>query len=156
MQDHIGLVLVALASASIIVRGVSVEHLLGSFLLATLLLYIVYRDIIRYQPHYFRKRRMLLLLAVMVLFTLGVSKVMEVVLEGMVRGFEVDVGNTVRFGIPIAAGAMLIMLLFDFHTAIVSSVVLSLLAGLWHGEPSYTIYVFVGCLTAAFTIIGCR
>jgi len=119
-------------------------------------LYIVYRDILRYKPYYFSKRRMMLLLALLIVFTIGISKLTEVGIEAMVRGFDMDVGGTEKFGIPVAAGAMLIMLLFDFHAAIVASVVISLIAGLWQGDSSYTIYAFVGSLTAAFTIIGCR
>ncbi len=155
-QDHIALVLIALATAFFIRHGEGLEHFFGSFLLTSLLMYIVYRDILRYKPTYYQKRRMMLLLGLMLLVTMGVGRGAEVALKSMVRGFELDVGETVKFGIPIPSGAMLIMLLFDFHTAIVISVVLSLLAGLWQGDPAYTIYVFVGCLTAAFTIIGCR
>ncbi len=155
-QDHVALVLIALATALFIGQGEGLEHFFGSFLLTSLLMFIVYRDILRYKPHYYKKRRMMLLLGLMLLITMGVGRGAEVALEGMVRGFQLDVGDTAKYGIPIPSGAMLIMLLFDFHTAIVISVVLSLLAGLWQGDPSFTVYVFVGCLTAAFTIIGCR
>ncbi len=155
-QDHMALVLMSLATAYLISKGEGIEHFVGGFLLAGLLFYIVYRDILRYKPRYLYKRRRMLLLGFMIVLTIGIGRLSEGALEGMAKGFEIDVGDMVMFGIPIPSGAMLIMLLFDFHTAIVSSVVLALLAGLWQGDPSFTVYVFVGCLTAAFTIIGCR
>ncbi len=156
LQDHITLFLISLATAFAICDSGDVEHFLGSFLLSGLLFYIVYRDILRYKPQYYHKRRMMFLLGLLIVLTVGLGRFSEEILEGMVRGFQLDVGDTLRFGIPLPAGAMLIMLLFDFHTAIVSSVILALLAGLWQGDPTFTVYVFVGCLTAAFTIIGCR
>ncbi|MCK4909989.1 MAG: HDIG domain-containing protein [Thermodesulfovibrionales bacterium] len=155
-QDHVALIFISLATAALICDLSGIEHFVGSFLLTGLLFYIVYRDILRYKPHYLYKRRLMLLLGFMIVLTVGLGRLSEVAFESMVRGFQIDVGDTVRFGLPIPSGAMLIMLLFDFHTAIVSSVVLALIAGLWQGDPSYTVYVFVSCLTAAFTIIGCR
>ena len=156
LQDHLALILISFATALIICEHGDVEHFLGTMLLSGLLFFIVYRDILRYKPSYYYKRRRMLLLGLLIVLTMGVGRLSEGALEGMVRGFQMDVGDTVRFGIPLPSGAMLIMLLFDFHTAIVSSVILALLAGLWQGDPSFTVYVFVGCLTAAFTIIGCR
>ena len=156
IQDHVVLTLVALATAAMTVSGGGLEHYAGGFLINLLLMYIVYRDILRYKPQYLRKRRMMLLLALLIVFTIGTSRFVDLGLEGIVLGYGTDVGGTEAYGVPVAAGAMLIMVLFDFHAAIVASAVISMLAGLWQGDPAFTVYAFVGSLTAAFTIIGCR
>ncbi len=51
---------------------------------------------------------------------------------------------------------MLVMLLFDFHTAILSAFVVSLLAGLWQGDPSFAVYAFISSVTAAFSVVRCK
>ncbi|MFC1769428.1 HD family phosphohydrolase [Nitrospirota bacterium] len=147
---------VAMMAAVLIQKTYGWEHLVGSFLLTAMLLFIVYRDILRYQPQYLKKKRMLILLGVLFILTLALGRLTEFTLEGLLKGLEIEGGDAVQFAVPVAAGAMLIMLLFDFHTAIISSFVLSLLMGLWQGNATFTIYSFIGSLTAAFTIIGCK
>jgi putative nucleotidyltransferase with HDIG domain len=51
---------------------------------------------------------------------------------------------------------MLVSLLFDFHTAITFSFTVSLLTGLWLHDAAFTIYAFVGSITAAFSVIRCK
>ena len=51
---------------------------------------------------------------------------------------------------------MFVSLLFDFHTAIIFSFTVSLLTGLWLHDASFTIYAFVGSITAAFSVIRCK
>jgi putative nucleotidyltransferase with HDIG domain len=51
---------------------------------------------------------------------------------------------------------MLVSLLFDFHTAITFSFAVSLLTGLWLQDASFTVYAFVGSITAAFSVIRCK
>ena len=63
-------------------------------------------------------------------------------------------GIAIASGVPVAAGAMLVMLLFDFHTAILSAFVVSLLAGLWQGDPSFAVYAFISSVTAAFSVVS--
>jgi putative nucleotidyltransferase with HDIG domain len=147
---------VAMMAAVLMQKTYGWEHLVGSFLLTAMLLGLVYRDILRYQPQYLKKRRMLILLGVLFILTLIMGRLTEFTLEGLLKGLELVSGDTVQFAVPVAAGAMLIMLLFDFHTAIIFSFVLSLMMGLWQGSPTFTIYSFIGSLTAAFTIIGCK
>jgi len=53
-------------------------------------------------------------------------------------------------------GSMLVTLMFDFHTAIFFSFIVSLLSGLWLLDAVYPVYAFVGSLTAAFSVIRCK
>ncbi len=49
---------------------VGLEPLIGGFLAATLLLFILYRDIQRYKPQYMKKYSMLILLGILIVGTL--------------------------------------------------------------------------------------
>ena len=148
--------LMALLSALCILREPGIWSFVGSVLMAGVLLLLLYLDIIRYQPLYARKSRMLVLLGFMVVFTLATSRAFEYILAGMVRGIEINASGAEIYGIPVAAGAMLVMLLFDFHTAIIVSFMVGLLAGLWQGDPSFAVYAFVSSLTAAFSVVRCK
>ena len=125
-------------------------------LAACLLLAILYRDITRYKPAYFKNYNMLVLLGFMVVSTLLLGRFFEYILVNLARGIGLASIEITLFGIPIAAGAMLVTLLFDFHTAIVFSFVVSLLSGLWLNSAIFPVYAFVGSLTAAFSVIRCK
>jgi len=132
------------------------EQLIGGGLIACLLMFILYRDIMRYKPAYIKKYNMLLLLGLLLTGTLLIGRLFAYLLLNLSKGLEYQALDSVLFGIPIPAGAMLVSLLFDFHTAITFSFTVSLLTGLWLHDASYTIYAFVGSITAAFGVIGCK
>ena len=127
---------------------------IGGTLMAFVLLFIFYRDIMRYRPAYVENYNMLLLLGLMIVSTLAIGRFCEYLFHNLSIGFISQ--ESVKFGIPLAAGAMLIALLFDFHTAIIFSFTISLFAGYWLNDPLYPIYAFVGSLTAAFSVIRCK
>jgi hypothetical protein len=133
-----------------------IEELAGGFLIACLLLFILYRDIMRYKPAYIKKYNMLLLLGIMLISTLLIGRLFAYLLQSLSKGLEFKALDSSVFGIPIPAGAMLVSLLFDFHTAIIFSFTVSLLTGLWLHDASFTIYAFVGSITAAFSVIRCK
>lgn len=132
------------------------EPLIGGFFMACLLLFILYRDIQRYKPVYMKKFKMLALLGAMIFGTLLMGRLSDYVLLNLTKGLGFLSPEGAAFGIPIAAGAMLVALLFDFHTAIVFSFIVSLLSGLWLHDALYPIYVYAGSLTAAFSVIRCK
>jgi putative nucleotidyltransferase with HDIG domain len=132
------------------------EQLIGGFLITSLLLFILYRDIMRYKPAYIKKYNMLLLLGMMLISTLLIGRLFGYLLLSLSKGLEFKVLDSALFGIPIPAGAMLVSLIFDFHTAITFSFTVSLLTGLWLDDASFTIYAFVGSITAAFSVIRCK
>jgi putative nucleotidyltransferase with HDIG domain len=142
--------------AFIVQKGTGVQQFIGGFMVCTILLLILYRDILRYKPDYLKKQGMLILLGSMIVGTIGLGWLSEFIFAGLMKGLEVDAGRAELFGIPVAAGAMLIALLFDFHAAIMFSFVVSLLTGLWLADAAFAVYAFVGSLTAAFSMIKCR
>jgi putative nucleotidyltransferase with HDIG domain len=129
---------------------------IGGALIAFVLLSILYRDIMRYKPAYINNYNMLLLLGLMIVNTLIIGRFFDYLLQNLSKGIGSIGADTAQFGIPIAAGAMLVTLLFDFHTAITFSFTISLLTGYWLSDPLYPIYTFVGSLTAAFSVIRCK
>lgn len=142
-------------SLSIMV-DMSPHKLIGGTLIAFVMLFILYRDILRYKPAYKDNYSMLLLLVLMIVSSLVIGRFFEYLLKNLSVGIGFISPDTAVYGIPIAAGAMLITLLFDFHTAITFSFTISFLAGYWLQDASYPIYTFAGSLTAAFSVIRCK
>ncbi|WP_333655069.1 HD family phosphohydrolase [Dissulfurispira sp.] len=150
------LIALGLIAALIIQEKIGIDRFAGSFLIAAVILFIVYKDIRRYKPGYLRDYKMLLLLGLLVTGTLLLGRVYEYLLSGLHRGLAFPDGNAFIYGIPIPIGAMLVKLIFDFHTSIIFSFAISLLAGIWLNDPLYTAYVFIGSLTAAFGVARCK
>lgn len=150
------LIAFGLLTAISIQTRIEIETLLGGFLVASILLIILYRDILRYKPQYMKKYNMLFLLGVMIVGTIAIGRIFHYLLVNLTRGLGTLPIESVIFGIPVAAGAMLVTLLFDFHTAIFFSFTVSLLSGLWLQDALFPIYVFVGSLVASFSLIRCK
>lgn len=150
------LIIFSLLTAISIQTRLGAETLLGGFLVASLLLSILYRDILRYKPQYMRKYNMLVLLGVMIVGTMLMGRFFHYLLVNLTRGVGSLPVESAIFGIPLPAGAMLVTLLFDFHTAIFFSFTISLLSGLWLQDALFPIYVFVGSLVASFSVIRCK
>jgi putative nucleotidyltransferase with HDIG domain len=154
------LMAIGFVSAIIIQTKVDVGRFIGSFLIAFIILFILYKDIKRYKPGYLRDYKMLLLLGLLVVTTLFIGKIFEYLLSGLYRGlhFPAQLAEVPAyiFGIPIPIGAMLVALIFDFHTAIIFSFIISLLTGIWFDSPLYTIYAFIGSLTVTFSVVRCK
>src|SRR4030066_1447664 len=143
-------------SALFILQRLNVEQLLGGFLIASVLLFILYKDIMRYKPAYINNYNMLLLFCLLLVFTLSTGRLFSYLLYSLSKGTGFIPIEGAIFGMPLPAGAMLITLLFDFHMAITFSFTVSILIGLWLHDASYVVYAFVGSLTAAFSVIRCR
>ncbi|MBI5204210.1 MAG: hypothetical protein HZA11_04755, partial [Nitrospirae bacterium] len=150
------LIVFGFLSAIAIQEKIGIEHLAGGVLTASLLLVILYRDIRRYKPAYLKNYNMLVLLGFMIVSTLLLGRFFGYVLINLARGIGFIPIESTLFGIPISVGAMLVMLLFDFHTAIVFSFIVSLLSGLWLNNAIFPVYAFIGSLTAAFSVIRCK
>ncbi len=150
------LIIFSLLTALSIQTRLEIETISGGFLVSSLLLLILYRDILRYKPQYMKKYNMLVLLGVMIVGTMMLGRFFHYILINLTRGLGTIPVESAIFGIPISAGAMLVTLLFDFHTAIFFSFTLSLLSGLWLQDPFFSIYVFVGSLVASFSVIRCK
>ncbi|MBI5641333.1 MAG: HDIG domain-containing protein [Nitrospirae bacterium] len=134
----------------------SPARFIGGALISFVLLFIFYRDIMRYKPAYINNYNMLFLLGLMIVSTLGIGRFFGYLLESLSKGLGFIAIDAAVYGIPIPAGAMLVALLFDFHTAITFSFMISLFTGYWLHDALYPIYAFVGSLTAAFSVIRCK
>ncbi len=143
-------------SALFILESLDIEALLGGFFIASLLLFILYKDIMRYKPALIKGYNMLLLYCLILVFTLLIGRVFTFLLIDLSRDAGFIPTESVVFGMPLPAGAMLVTLLFDFHAAITFSFAVSILMSLWLNDASFAIYAFVGSLTAAFSVIRCK
>ncbi len=147
---------VSVIVSSLLMTDLSIDRFIGGALISFVLLFILYRDIMRYKPLYINNYNMLILLCLMILGTVVIGRTFGYLLENLSKGLGLVNTDISRYGIPIAAGAMFVTLLFDFHTAIIFSFTVSLLTGFWLQDPLYPIYTFAGSLTAAFSVIRCK
>ena len=146
----------SLVCAILIQERIGIDHFIGSFLITAMLLFIFFKDIKRYKPVYLNDQKMLLLLGLLVAGTLMSGRISEYLLSGLHRGLVLPRGGAFLYGIPVPMGAMLVTLIFDFHTAIIFSFVTSIMTGIWLNNPLFTVYAFIGSLTAAFSVIRCK
>lgn len=147
---------IGLILSVIIQERIALDRFLGSFLLISIILFIFYKDIKRYKPAYFKDHKMLFLLGLLLITTLLVSRFFSYLNEALLRGLNFPEGGSFIYGVPIPFGAMLVTLIFDFHTAIIFSFIISLIIGIWLNEPFFMIYGFIGSLTAAFSAVKCK
>lgn len=152
----VALLIVSLISSFAIQVKLSIGSFLGTFLIISFILFIFYKDIKRYKPGYLKDHKMLILLGILVAGTLLTGRIYEYFLSGLQRGLDFPESNSYIYGIPIPLGAMLVKLIFDFHSAITFSFAISLLVGIWFNDPLYTVYVFIGSLVAAFSVMRCK
>jgi putative nucleotidyltransferase with HDIG domain len=134
----------------------TIETITGISLIVGLLLVIMYKDFIRYRPEIKKDYKMLLLIGILLSGNLLIGRSFYYVIEGFARWIGTVDPNLLVYAVPLATGSMLAALLIDIHTAIVFTVITSLIAGLWLNSPLYSIYVFVSGLTASFGVIRCK
>ena len=149
------LALFGVLSALFIQREFRADSILGAILLSTTLLFVFYRDILRYKPSLGKDYQMLILLGVLVSGTILIDRLFGFALEALARGWGRET-NSYLFGIPFASGGMLVALLFDFHIAIFFSFIMGILGGLWLGNPIFSLYIFLGSLVGAFGVFRCK
>ena len=134
----------------------SIETVTGATLIVALLLLIMYKDFIRYKPEIKKDYKMLILIGVLMSGNLVIGRTFYYVLEGFTKWLGSVDPFLLVYAVPLATGSMLTALLIDIHTAIVFTVITSLIAGLWLNSPLYSIFVFASGLTAAFGVIRCK
>ncbi len=147
---------IGIISSITIQPRLDVYTFIGNLLIVTVILFVFYKDIKRYKPGYLKDRKMLLLLGILFSGTILSARIYEYFLSGLQRGLDFPEGNAYIYGLPIPLGAMIVKLIFDFHTAITFSFAISLLAGILFNDPLYTVYVFIGSLVAAFGVMRCK
>ncbi len=109
--------------------------LVGTALMSLALIAVMALYLIRFRPDILENDRKLLLLGLIGLLTVGLSLLMKV--------FEASLGSGVGFLMPIAVNAMLVTILLDAQTALIQSVIVSLIAGMSMGVDQLS-HVLVG------------
>ncbi|RJQ56630.1 MAG: HDIG domain-containing protein [Nitrospiraceae bacterium] len=137
-------------------KAIPVESIAGAFFITALLLLILYKDFIRYKPQIKQDYKLLILIGVLLSGNLIIGRVFFYALQGIIELAGTFDSFFAVYAIPLAMGSMLAALLIDIHTAIVFTVITSLLAGLWLGDPLYSIFIFASGLTGAFGVIRCK
>jgi putative nucleotidyltransferase with HDIG domain len=137
-------------------KPLTLEFVTGISLIVGLLLVIMYKDFIRYRPEIKKDYKILLLIGILLSGNLIIGRSFYYVIEGFTIWIGTVDPNLFVYAIPLASGSMLAALLVDIHTAIVFTVITSLMAGLWLNSPLYSIYVFSSGLTASFGVIRCK
>ena len=133
-----------------------VTAFLGLTLLVLLVFYLFYRDVKRYRPALVADTRKIVLLAFLLLLTVVVSVFFRAIFALLAEALKLD-ATTVGYALPVAAGAMLVSLLLDFHLALAFSFVSSLLLGiLFHNDPLIPFFYFTTSIMAALYVIRCR
>ena len=121
----------------------------GLSLLFLLLFYLFYRDIKRYRPALIADTRKMFLLAFLLLATVILAQFSKHFFILVADKLQLDTA-TIGFALPVAAGAMLVSLLLDFHLALGFSFVVSILLGIsFQGDPFIPLYYFLGSIVAA-------
>ncbi|MGE5894592.1 MAG: HD family phosphohydrolase [bacterium] len=155
-RDIIYLLFVSVLSSLILLRSFSPEQFLGGLFISAVFFAIFYKDILRYRPSYVRQRKILLLLGVIVLGTLLLGRTFDFLVSSLAKGTKYFTEESSRYLLPIPAGAMLITLLFDFHTALLFSFFTSLLTGIWLNDVIIAFYFFIANTVASFSVIRCK
>lgn len=137
-------------------REFSLEKITGISFIVALLLLIMFKDFLRYKPEIKKNHKMLLLIGTLLSGNLLIGHTIYYIIEGFAKWIGTIDPAFLIYAIPLATGSMLTALLIDIHTAIVFTVITSLIAGLWINSPLYAIFVFVSGLTASFGVISCR
>lgn len=127
---------------------------LGGLILVSF--YLFHRDIKRYRPSLLADTRKMFLLAFLLLLTVIITQFVRFIFSFAADRLQLDV-MTVVFALPVAAGAMLVSLLLDFHLALGFSFIVSILLGiLFQGDPFIPVYYFLGSVVAALCVIQCK
>ena len=143
-------------SALIIQEELNLSFFVGSFFMSMVVYFIFFKDIKRYKPAFINEQKMVFLLGLLLVATLLTGRIFEYLNYSMGKGLGFPDGMTAMFGTPIPVGAMLVALIFDFHAALMFALVISLITGVWFHNPYIPVYVFIGSLTAAFSVIRCK
>jgi len=130
---------------------------IGYFIIAAILIYTLWRYFFYYQMHYqTRVRRIrsrtVLILCVLV-FEMIILRVGAALAEILGERFQgIQDPSILYYGIPLAFGAILITLLVDINLGLISTTILALIAGLFHGSMDIAAYIMIGCIAGIYSI----
>ncbi len=132
------------------------QILSGLFLIVVVIVSIFFWDFKRHLSKISISKTKLPLLAILLVGTLIIAKLSHFFLITLADRFSFIDASTISFALPIAAGAMMVSLLFDIHIALLAAFTLSLFAGIMVPEENlFILYTFVGSLVAAYSVVQC-
>ncbi len=128
---------------------------LGFLILAAALIYALWRYFVYYQNRHRKIRSNMLLIFSVIAAVLVIMRLVTALADLIGERLSIDVlGNPflLDYAIPFAAGSVLVTLLLDTHLAILSSVIVATLVGLFYGDAYLTAYVFVSSLAGILSV----
>lgn len=125
----------------------------GYCLITAILMYSIWRYLVFYQsrPSKIRKHMTLILVVIALeLLTIRLATALADILGDRFQQFHDSA--VLYYGIPFAFGVLLTTLLVDVNLGIVSTVLLSVLTGLFYGDVDLAAYLVVGSLAGIYSI----
>jgi putative nucleotidyltransferase with HDIG domain len=131
------------------------SQFLGFFLFVVICLYGLWRYFILYQNRHHKIRHQMTLILMILLAVFGVIRILSGLADILSQRVPVEAfrGPVQLYSmIPFAFGALLIALLVDLNLAILASMMVALLAGLFYGDPYMAAYAFLGSLAGIYGV----
>jgi cyclic-di-AMP phosphodiesterase PgpH len=137
--------------------GGYLQRAVGLLLLCALVFYVFFLDLRGIGSRVVREAPRALLTGVVLVGTLGLCRLTLFLLGAFTAQFKSLDAITLAYGLPIAAGAMLVTVLLNVRTALVFAMMANILMGLMVPQvPLYTLYGFVASLVGIFAVADCE
>ncbi len=135
--------------------GTHAKRLVGLALLCGLIFYVFFLDLRSIRSRVLKEVPRAFLTGLILVGTLALCRLTLFLLGAFTIRFESVSALTVPYALPIATGAMLVTLLLNVRTALVFSMMASILLGLMVPEaPLFTLYGFVTSLIGIFAVVN--
>jgi cyclic-di-AMP phosphodiesterase PgpH len=130
-----------------------IRQMAGYFIISLIFIYSLWRYLVFYQTrHYKIRNHTILILTVIIseLLTIRLATFLADILSERFQSFQDPF--MLYYGIPFAFGVLLVTLLVDVNLGIITSIILSVLVGLFYGNVDLAVYSIVGCIAGIFSI----
>ncbi len=127
----------------------------GFFFFVSIFLYSLWRYFVYYQRRHLKIRNHTVLILVVLFMVLLVMRLLASLADILSERLAIDVFRdpfNLYFAVPLAFGSVLITLLVDVNLGIISSLIVSTLAGLFFGDIHLAAYVLAGSLAGIYSI----
>jgi cyclic-di-AMP phosphodiesterase PgpH len=125
----------------------------GYFLLASILVYSLWRYFVFYQTRHRRIRNHTILILTIIIIALLTIRLATALADILSERFErFSDPSVLYYGIPFAFGALLTTLLVDVNLGVISSIILAILTGLFYGDMALAAYLMMGSMAGIYSI----
>ncbi|MFQ5508792.1 MAG: HD family phosphohydrolase [Leptospirillia bacterium] len=132
-------------------------RVIGLGILCGLIFFVFYLDLKGIRSRVLTELPRALVTAIVLVGTLALCRLTLFLLGAFTAQFEAVDAIALPYALPVAAGAMLVTLLLNVRTALVFSMMASILMGLMVPEvPLFTLYGFITSLVGVFAVSGCQ